>query len=126
MPVLEPVFERLPLRRFRDMQGRKLFDLPRAPLPPARTDAPARFLPMWDSSLLAHQDRSRILADDVRRAVIKTNGDVKPAFLIDGFVAGLWRLEDDQVEIEPFEPLTARARAGVTREARALERWLAA
>jgi hypothetical protein len=125
MPVLEPVFDRLPLRRFRDEQGHELFDLPRAPLPPARTDAPVRFLPMWDSSLLAHRDRSRILPDDVRRVVIKTNGDVKPAFLVDGFVTGLWRLENDQVETEPFEPLPARTRAGVTREARALERWLA-
>jgi winged helix DNA-binding protein len=124
--TLEPVFARLPLRGFRDGRGRELFDLPRAPLPPAGTGAPVRFLPTWDSSLLAHQDRSRILPDDLRRTVIKNNGDVQQTFLVDGFVAGLWRMEGDQAQLEPFEPLPARARAMVEREARRLERWLAA
>jgi hypothetical protein len=124
--TLEPVFGRLQLRRFRDERGRELFDLPRAPLPPARAAAPVRFLPMWDSSLLAHDERSRILPDDVRRTVIKQNGEVHPTFLVDGFVAGLWRLDGERIELEPFGPLPAHARASVEREARALERWLAA
>jgi hypothetical protein len=124
LTTLEPAFGRVPLRRFRDERGRELVDLPRAPLPPARTAAPVRFLPMWDSSLLAHDDRSRILPGDLRRTVIRNNGDVQPTFLIDGFPAGLWRLDGERVELDPFEPLPSRARASVAREARALARWL--
>jgi hypothetical protein len=122
--ALEPAFARLRLRRFRDERDRELFDLPRAPLPRAGTAAPVRFLPKWDSALLAYDDRSRILPDDLRRTVIQKNGDVQPTFLVDGVVAGLWRLDGDRVELEPFEPLSSRARASVAREARALARWL--
>jgi hypothetical protein len=39
-----------PLRRFRDEQGRELLDLPRAPVPPADTVAPVRFLPSGTTS----------------------------------------------------------------------------
>jgi hypothetical protein len=124
LSALEPGFHGL--RTFRDERGRELLDVPRAPLPPASTKAPIRFLPMWDSVLLAHDDRSRVLPDDLRAAVIRNNADVRPTILIDGVVAGLWQLDGDRVEIEPLEPFPSRARAAVAREARALERWLAA
>jgi Winged helix DNA-binding domain len=42
--------DRLELRRFRTEDGGLLVDLPRAPLPPADTAAPARFIPTWDST----------------------------------------------------------------------------
>ncbi len=121
---LEPAFARLPLRRFRDERGRVLLDNPRAPLPPAGTVAPVRLLPMWDSALLAHDDRSRILPEAHRRTVIRKNGDVQQSFLVDGFVAGLWRLEDGRVELEPFEELPRQALDELALEAEALARWL--
>ena len=117
---LEPALARLELRRFRDERGRQLVDLPRAPLPPPETEAPVRFLPMWDSSLLAHDDRTRILPEEHRKTVIRRNGDVQPTFLVDGFVAGTWRRIDSLVELEPFAPLSARARRELGREAAAL------
>jgi hypothetical protein len=125
LPVSElaPALATLPLRRFRDESGRELFDLPRAPLPSAETVAPVRFLPMWDSSLLAHDDRSRILAEPFRNAVIKRNGDILQAFLVDGFVAGTWSIEDDRIALEPFEPLPCAARRELELEARALARF---
>src|SRR5215218_9228759 len=115
--TLEPGFARLELRRFRDERGGELFDLPRAPLPSAEVRPPVRFLPMWDSALLAHADRTRILPDAYRSAVIRPNGDVQPTFLVDGFVAGTWRVEDGRVEVEPFEPLPTRARRELEDEA---------
>jgi hypothetical protein len=118
--ALEPGFARLALRRFRDEDGRALYDLPRAPLPPGSTSAPPRFLPMWDSTLLAHEDRRRILPEAYRKVVILKNGDVRRTFLVDGFVAGLWTVVDGRVELEPFEPIPRPARRELEVEGRAL------
>ena len=128
LPVgaLEPGFERLPLRRFRDEAGRQLFDLQRAPLPLSSTEAPPRFLPMWDSTLLAHDDRTRILPDAYRKTVIRKNGDVQRTFLVDGVVAGLWHIEDGVVRVEPFEPVPRAERAALEAEARDLAEFHAA
>jgi hypothetical protein len=122
LPVsaFEPAFERLTLRRFRDEQGRELFDLPRAPLPGGAVEAPPRFLPMWDSTLLAHSDRTRILPAEYRRTVIRQGGDVLRTFLVDGFVAGLWDVEDGRVRLEPFERLPKDTRRALETEGRSL------
>jgi hypothetical protein len=120
LAVLEPGFECLALRRLRDEDGRLLLDLPRAPLPPVGTEAPPRFLPMWDSALLAHDDRSRILPAEHRQTVIRRNGDIRQTFLVDGFVAGTWSFEDGRVQLEPFAPLPSATRRELEREAEAL------
>ena len=114
-----------PLRRFRDEQGRELLDVPRAPLPDAETPAPVRFLPKWDNVLLAWADRTRVLPEPYRKTVIKVNGDVAQTFLVDGFVAGIWRVDDGRVVLEPFEPLSAAARREIEDEAGRLEAFLA-
>jgi hypothetical protein len=116
---LDGALASMPLRRFRDERGRELLDLPRAPLPPSGTEAPPRFLPFWDSSLLAHDDRTRILPDDYRKLVIE-GGFIRPTFLVDGFVAGTWRVDGPQVELEPFERLTRAARRALEAEGRRL------
>jgi Winged helix DNA-binding domain len=114
-----------PLRRFRDENGRELLDLPRAPLPPADTPAPVRFLPKWDNTLLAHADRRRVLPDELRKTVIAKNGDVTQTFLVDGVVAGSWSYDKKgKVSIEPFAPLPRTARRDVDDEAARLEAWL--
>ena len=41
---------------YRDEEGRRLFDLPGQPLPPADTPLPPRLLGHWDQALLAYQD----------------------------------------------------------------------
>jgi hypothetical protein len=114
-----------PLRRFRDENGRELLDVPRAPLPPANTPAPVRFLPKWDSTLLAHKDRRRVLPEELRKAVIGKNGDVTQTFLVDGVVAGSWTSDKQgKVAITPFAPLPRTARRAVEAEAALLEAWL--
>ena len=115
LPLLEP------LRRFRDEKGRELLDVPRAPLPSPDTPAPVRFLPKWDNALLGFADRTRIISDEHRKVVIGKNGDVASTFLVDGFVAGIWRVEKGKVAIEPF----GRVPKDVDAEARRLEAWLA-
>jgi hypothetical protein len=126
MPIrdLAPGFERLRLRTFRDEHGRELLDLPRAPLTTADTPAPPRLLPRWDELLLAHKDRTRVLPEEHRKTVIHKNGDVQQTFLVDGIVAGLWRLEGERIELEPFAPLPRTARRELEDEAARLAAWL--
>jgi hypothetical protein len=112
------------LRRFVDEEGRDLFDLPQAPRPAADTPAPVRLLPRWDALLLSHADRTRVLPHAYRGAVI-TGGWVHATFLVDGVVAGIWRLEDGKVKTEPFAPLPRNARRELEEEAARLARFLA-
>ena len=106
------------LRRFSDEAGRVLLDLVDAPLPDADVPAPPRLLPMWDSVLLAHRDRTRVIADAHRPTVIGRNGDVLPSFLVDGRVAGLWWAESEggptRLVLEPFGRLRPEDRRALT------------
>ena len=121
---LDQALERLALRRFRDERDRELLDLPRAPIADAATPAPVRFLPRWDSVLLAHDDRGRLMRDDVRKTIMAPNGDMPDTFLVDGFVAGRWVVEDGRVRTEPFEPLPRAVRRELADEARRLESFV--
>jgi hypothetical protein len=126
VPELQRALDLLePLRRFRDEHGRELLDVPRAPLPDAEAPAPVRFLPKWDNVLLAFADRTRVLPEQYRKTVIRMNGDVAQTFLVDGFVAGTWRVEDGRVVPEPFAPLSRAVRPEVEDEAGRLEAFLA-
>jgi Winged helix DNA-binding domain len=123
---VRPGLERLELRRFRDEKGRVLLDLPRAPVPDGRTTAPVRFLPKWDSALLAYAppERTRILPEQFRRTVIKPNGDVAPTVLVDGFVAARWDIDrKGSLKIEPLRRLTKDERAGVNEEGERLREF---
>jgi Winged helix DNA-binding domain len=120
---LRPSLERLRLRRFRDERGRLLVDVPGAPLPDPRTPAPPRLLPLFDNTLLSHADRTRVISDEHRRVVIR-GGMVDAAFLVDGFVAGVWRLRKDSFELEPFERLSRRVDRELRREGAAVEAFV--
>jgi hypothetical protein len=123
LPVadIESGLERLKLRRFRDEDGKELLDLPRAPLPPADTPAPPRFLPVWDATLLVHARRTQILPEEYRPLVfnVKTPHSVN-TFLVDGQVAGTWRYEEGKVRLDPFEPVPRKERRPLDEEAKRL------
>ncbi|MBB5787083.1 winged helix DNA-binding domain-containing protein [Jiangella mangrovi] len=106
--------------------GTVLHDLPGAPRPGEHVPAPPRLLGMWDSLLLAHADRGRVLPPEYRKLVIRSNGDTLPALLVDGFVAGVWRPADGGgIEAAAFHPLPAADWAGLSAEAAALTALLA-
>jgi hypothetical protein len=118
---LVPVLEQMSLQHFQDEQGKKLIDLPRAPLPDADTPAPVRFLPTWDAALLVHARRSQILPERYRPLVFNTRTPHSvPTFLIDGAVAGTWRVEGGRVELKPFEPIPRSLKREVDDEAQRL------
>jgi hypothetical protein len=106
------------LRRFRDEQGAQLLDVPRAPLPGPDTPAPVRFLPTWDAVLLVHARRTGVLPEEYRPRVFSTKTPQSVGtFLVDGAVAGTWRLDDGRVRWEPFSRLDAATRSEVGDEA---------
>jgi len=116
------------LRTFRDERKRELFDLPDAPRPPAETPAPVRFLAGFDNIILAHADRSRIIADEHRPRVTTKNLLVLPTFLVDGFVAGTWKASRQKktatLSLSPFETLPKEAKAPLCDEGERLLRFL--
>jgi hypothetical protein len=124
---LRPVVNRLRLTSYRNEQGNQLFDLPRAALPDPKTPAPVRFLPTWDSTLLAHCRRTQILPEPYRPLVFNTKTPQSVAtFLVDGAVAGTWRYQEGRLVVEAFDSLPAKARREVNEEARRLADFHAA
>jgi len=98
------------LRTFSNEKGNELFDLPDAPLPPAGTIAPPRFLSEFDNMLLSYSDRSRIMDEKYKPLVFTINGIIRSTFLIDGFVRGTWKIEQNKhsaaLFIQSFEKLS--------------------
>jgi DNA glycosylase AlkZ-like len=116
------------LEVFEDEQGRELFDLPKAPRPGDDVPAPPRFLPEFDNLVLAHADRTRLLADEHRGAVVTKNLRVRATFLWDGSVAGTWKVERKRkaatLLLSPFESLPKRATKALAEEGEALLRFV--
>lgn len=113
--------------RYKDDEDRSLVDLDDQPVPVADSDVPARFLSRWDSVLIAYEERQRILPDTYRDAVIKRNGDFRPTFLVDGFVAGIWSVEADRnratLTMAPFTCVPQAARSELESEGEELLRY---
>lgn len=130
MAGMRGVFEELrpELVTFRDERGRELFDLPGAPRPAEDVPAPARFLPDFDNLVLAHDDRSRLIADEHRPLVSKPNLAVLPTFLVDGRVAGTWSIQTTRgtavLAMEPFVPIPKAARDELLEEGERLVRFV--
>jgi DNA glycosylase AlkZ-like len=117
---LDRVFERLrpSLRSFRDERGKELFDLPEAPRPDPNVPAPPRFLPEFDNLILSHSDRTRVIAEEHRKALTSRNGMVPAVVLLDGFVRATWKTERSRgratLVIEPFETISGGDRDTLT------------
>ena len=105
------------MRTFEDEQGVTLYDAARGRLVRADTPAPVRFLPAFDSVILAHRDRSRIVPPEYLEAVFnKKNATTKNTFTVDGFIVGAWRIEKGRLVLDPFAPLPLQARREVDEE----------
>jgi len=123
---LKAVLEQLrpSLVTFRDEQGAELFDLPTAPRPGADAPAPVRLVAEFDNLVLSHAERSRVVTPEATRRLYTINGVIPGTVLVDGFVAGMWRLARTRAEatvsIEMFGPVRrgdAARRDALTAEA---------
>jgi hypothetical protein len=125
---LREVFERLRPRlvTFRDDAGRKLYDVPGAPLPDPETPAQPRLLPEFDNALLSHADRTRIISNEHRRALFRD--PMMRGVLLNGFVCGTWKKERTRgkatLVIEPFAPLAKKDRDALASEGERLIRFV--
>ena len=123
---LAPTFEamRAELASFTDQRGRALFDLPDAPRPSAEEPAPARFLPEFDNLVLAHADRTRLIADEHRRYLTTKNLRVNATVLYDGEVCATWTVKRTAkaatLEITPFDRLPTKGQQALEAEGLAL------
>jgi hypothetical protein len=126
--VIERVRPRL--RIFRDERGKELFDVPDAPMPDPDTPALPRFLPEFDNLILSHADRTRVIAEEYRKAIASKNGMVPASVLVDGFVRGTWKTERSRgkatLEVKPFEPLAKEDRDALAEEGEQLIRFTGA
>ena len=98
--------------------GTELYDVPDGDRPDGDTVAPPRLMAMWDSTLLAYADRTRIVPAAYRQLVTRRNGDVLPTLLVDGYVCGVWRPVDDGIEATAFHELPDDALDGLARRSR--------
>ena len=126
LQALSAIVKTMPLDRFKDEQGHTLYDLPKAPLPGADAPAPVRFLPEYDSAIVARSD-ARLLAGKYRTAVFRPGLRVLATFLVDGAVAGTWSIERRKsaatLRLSPFVSLAKKARAELEEEAEMLLRF---
>ena len=127
---LAPAFERMKLRTFADERGRTLYDVPDGPLPDPAAPAPVRFLAEFDSLVLAHDDRRRLIAEEHRGKLTPgKNLRVLSAFLVDGYVAGTWSVKATKTKaaltLEPFGKATKAVRAELEAEGEGLLAFLA-
>jgi hypothetical protein len=117
---LREVVDRLGLPAFRDEDGVELFDVPDAPRPDPDVPAPVRFLPEFDNVLLSYADGRRIIGAEHRPALFTVNGIIRSALLVDGFVAGTWKINQTKglavLDIRPLVRLSNQVKSAVWAE----------
>ena len=126
---LGPVFTAMAkeglLETYVDEKGRTLYDAPDAPIADEDLELPVVMLGMYDNVFLSHADRDRIATDEARKAWMGVNGGVGATFFVDGLLAGLWRVEDDGIVVEPIGTLTAAQRRHLEEEKERIAAFLA-
>ena len=77
-----------------DENGKKLFDVPDGELADAETPAPVRLLGTYDNVWLSHAGRDRVTDPEKRSQWMGANGGVAMSMFVDGWLEGLWRIDD--------------------------------
>jgi hypothetical protein len=105
----------------------QLFDLRDAPRPDADVPAPVRFLPDYDSAIVARSDE-RFVAKAHRPAIFLPGLRLLPTVLVDGVAAGTWRVERATaaatLSVDTFATLPPKSRKAVEAEGDALLEFL--
>jgi uncharacterized protein YcaQ len=93
--------------------------------------APACLLPKFDSMLLGHKNRSRIIRDELKGFVFRSAvGDIAATVLVKGRAVGTWRHKKTKhtlvVTVKPFEKIAKADLKEVEQKAKELSQYLGA
>lgn len=109
------------LQTIRAEDGRTLLDIPGAATADPWADAPARLLGRYDNVIYGHAVRTRVAPEARRRAISPGAGPAPATFLVDGLVAGTWRVdtrgEEAVLTLSPFDRLPPSQRDELAVEA---------
>lgn len=87
-----------------------------------------RLLAKFDPLMMAHWDKQLYLPKQHHRTVFQMAGQVEATVLIDGIVAGIWRITTKgkfgTIAIQPFRDFTAREVVRIDKESQRLRRAL--
>jgi hypothetical protein len=116
------------LCRFHSVGGEVLYDLPNCPRPNVDTIAPVRLLPGFDGAVLGYRDPSRFVDSQHVPKLSSRNGLFHPVFLVDGRIAGLWKMGNSgearlSLTLHPFGAISDCDRAALVEEAEDLARF---
>lgn len=85
---------------------------------------PPRLLGPFDPVLHGWKSREFLIPNERERSVVTTNGLFRPAILVKGQVAGIWRMAGGEVELEPFRKFTAGVRKALDAEVDDIKRFV--
>lgn len=109
-----------------DEDGRTLYDVDGSPIAEEDVPAPVRLLGTYDNVWLSHASRDRVTAPERRNAWFGVNGAQMMSLYVDGWLEGLWSVEDGRIVVgEVLRPLTRAEQAGLDEEIARTEALLA-
>jgi len=82
-----------------DENGKPLFDVPDGEMADEDVAAPVRLLGAYDNVWLSHAARDRVTDPDKRGSWMGVNGGVAMTVFVNGWMEGLWRMEDGRPTI---------------------------
>jgi len=124
-PIVEAMEADWELAKLTGPAGETLYDLEGLALADPESSVPVRFVGPFDNAVFADIDRIRIADADVYRQTVTPNG-LSPGFiLIDGRLAGTWRLDGSDMTLTELTDLSQRVRQECEREAARLREFAA-
>jgi hypothetical protein len=90
--------------------------------------AQVRLLPAFDAYLLGYRDRRLMMSAAAERRIQRGGGWLHPTVAVDGWVVASWKSASRkgrmEIDIEPFEPISAVVSGGIDAEVEDIQRFL--
>ncbi|KPK98013.1 MAG: hypothetical protein AMJ90_10055 [candidate division Zixibacteria bacterium SM23_73_2] len=91
-----------------------------------RKKPPTSFLPEFDSLIMGHKDKSRIMDDKHRGKVFLPLAGVAPVFLLNGKIKGSWnfKMSDRKIKLSLFEKTGTGDKSKIEKESKRLKQFI--